>query len=99
MHFEQVVARVSGPEPGYVATPIFLVESAKCGENTLLFTCISPSLTRSLHFFLPLSCSFFSFLYFQLVLEEQDKIPRGVLTTASAFLKTSLINRLKARLY
>ena len=25
---KQMVARVSGPEPGYVATPIFMVQSA-----------------------------------------------------------------------
>lgn len=56
----KIVTRVSGPEPGYVATPIFLVESARC------------------------------------VLEEHASVPRGVLTTASAFASTSLIDRLKA---
>lgn len=57
----KVIARLSGPEPGYVATPIFLVESAKC------------------------------------VLDELTKIPRGVLTPASAFHQTSLLERLKAK--
>eukprot|EP00048_Salpingoeca_helianthica_P023178 m.22799 g.22799 ORF g.22799 m.22799 type:complete len:424 (-) comp8371_c0_seq1:647-1918(-) len=54
-----VVTAVSGPEPGYVATPIFLVDSALC------------------------------------LLEERALIPSGVLTTAAAFAKTKLIERLQ----
>lgn len=50
---------VSGPEPGYIATPIFLLTSA---------------LT---------------------ILNEESDIPKGVLTTATAFRNTSLISQLK----
>ncbi|KAG0231862.1 hypothetical protein BGW41_002065 [Actinomortierella wolfii] len=55
----EIVTTVSGPEPGYVATPTMVVQSA----YTLLL--------------------------------EKDKIPNGVLTPATAFADTKLMDRLQ----
>ncbi|KAI9216950.1 Saccharopine dehydrogenase-domain-containing protein [Blastocladiella britannica] len=57
----ELITKVSGPEPGYVATPIFLL----AGAVTILLE------------------------------KDGSTIPSGVLTPASAFFRTSIIQRLK----
>ena len=75
----QRVTSVTGPEPGYVATPIFLVQSAL--TSMLSVTQLSVSL-----FDVP--C---------LVLGNVESLPKGVLTTATAFRDTDIIERLSVK--
>lgn len=56
----KIVTEVSGPEPGYIATPLAIVQAAI------------------------------------VVLEQKSSLPSGVLTTAAAFSKTDLIQKLDA---